>query len=921
MNIPLPTSLCKGKSLLTVLMLVSLFLFSSNVYGQYTISQPAWEGLETLTSPTSVFPADDQTVGPYNIGFDFDFFGNTYSTFYISSNGFISFQNTANGCCSGQLIPNTGQPNNMIAAFYEDFDPPEGGSIRYQTLGSSPNRMLVVEFNSIYPWPGPPTGTTPASTWQLKIKECTNIIDIACLSCNSDGGAHTQGIENAAGTQAFVLAGRNSTNFSLSNDLVRFSPTGSTSFDQIDINDQVISLEENTNSGIQVVDLDDFSSTPSVEYSIINGNSSGYFAINSTSGEITTNSYINFEEILGNVGSTVFNLEVLAEDTDNCLNFDNAIITVEIVNQDEALYEIRQGFTSSFFSDNIFGQSFLTSESLDLLNVTVFFRTVPGVVTLSIFEGQGFTGDLIYTEEFTGVPTGIQSLELSERLTLDEDTYYTFQLEGSSTFQMWYQTGDIYKPGDAYYNNSVQSGNDLYFIMNLGPFNTTPQIDPIPNQEVTENNDPNDAIYVVQAEDPDDDDISYSLAGGGGFFYIDSNTGEIFTNGSLDYESIFAQTTFLPLQYTITVTATDNSFIPKSTNTSFVVNILNEEDEDYSIEQLTSDGSLSGNISIGQSFTTTDAGLLKSISFRVNTTPNENIATFQLWKNSDFNTTSGSGFNGHSETNMIYEREVQISEIGFVTIEIPDDIYLEANSVYSFELFGLGLSLRYRNANLYRRGRLLYINRLYGCCELDFNVEIEASRSNVELLAPSNGQNLPDQSQYVTFTWSADPRTLENNTLYVLIETAGEEPFISEPLNNVTSYQLALDQLSKGKIYRWSIINEEGDQTEERLFKTPLIVVTANTEAFNGSVRTYPNPFNDRFIISVENEVEERLFVQIVDLMGREIYNERSSIKSNNYQFEIAGGAFNKGVYLTRLFSIKNNGAKELLYQGKLVKN
>ena len=75
MNIPLPTSLYKGKSLLTILMLVSLFLFSSNVYGQYTISQPAWEGLETLTAPTSVFPADDQTIGPYNIGFDFDFFG------------------------------------------------------------------------------------------------------------------------------------------------------------------------------------------------------------------------------------------------------------------------------------------------------------------------------------------------------------------------------------------------------------------------------------------------------------------------------------------------------------------------------------------------------------------------------------------------------------------------------------------------------------------------------------------------------------------------------------------------------------------------------------------------------------------------------------------------------------------------------
>jgi len=929
MNTSLPTSLFKRKSLLTILAITALILFNSNVYGQYTISQPAWEGLETLTAPTSVFPADDQTVGPYNIGFDFNFFGVTYSTFYISSNGFISFQNTANGCCSGQFIPNTGQPNNMIAAFYEDYDPPEGGSIRYQTLGTSPNRMLVVEFNGVYPWNGPPK--TP-STWQLKIKECSNEIDIACLSCNSDGGAHTQGVENAAGTQAFFVAGRNSVDFSLTNDLVRFSPTGSSSFDQIDLNDQFISLEENTNSGVQVVDLDDPSSTSSVEYSIIDGNDLGYFAINSSTGEITTTSYIDFEQLLG-LGATSFDLEILAEDTDNCLNFDNAIITVEIENQEEDQVTIAQTNLTNLVTNNSVAQSFLTSEAKDLVEVAVYLNSSPGSLTLNIYRGTDpvnkaakSVANLIHSENFSGVGTGVIGLELTEKVSLDEDEYYTFEIESTANFSMWYYNDDIYIPGDAFFNDVLQPTRDLYFDLTLATFNAAPQIDAIPNQEVTENNDSNDAIYVVQAEDPDGDDISYSLVGGGGFFFIDPNSGEIFTNSSLDYETVFANTTASPLQYSINVTATDNGAVPKSASTSFVVSILNEEGEDYSIEQLTGNITLNGNSSIGQSFTTTDAGYITNVGVNVITPPSSEMATLQIWKDSDTNTTSGGTGPGHVETNLIFETQVEITSNGYTVFDIDEDVYLESNTVYSFEMFGTNLNLQYRSSNLYRRGRILWSNQLYGCCDLYFSVAISqespsGAGGNVELLAPSNGQNIPDQSQYVNFTWSADPRTLENNTLYVLIETAGEEPFISEPLNNVTSYQLALDQLSKGKIYRWSIINEEGDQTEERLFKTPLIVVTANTEAFNGSVRTYPNPFNDRFIISVENEVEEQLFVQIVDLMGREIYHETSGIKSNNYQFEIAGGAFNKGVYLTRLFSVKNNGAKELLYQGKLVKN
>ena len=202
--------------------LLSICVAGGALAQTYTVTQGSAD-LSPLTSPTVVFPADDQTIGPFPIGFDFNYFGTEYSEFFISSNGFISFQSTSNGCCSGQFLPNTGQPNNMIAAFYEDFDPPEGGQISYALEGNVIGaRELVVEFNGIYPWNGPPK--TP-STWQIKLQECTNIIEIHCESCVSDGGSFTQGIENSAGTEAFFVAGRNSANFSTSNDLVVFDPS------------------------------------------------------------------------------------------------------------------------------------------------------------------------------------------------------------------------------------------------------------------------------------------------------------------------------------------------------------------------------------------------------------------------------------------------------------------------------------------------------------------------------------------------------------------------------------------------------------------------------------------------------------------------------------------------------------------------
>lgn len=151
---------------------------------------------ETLPSPTTVSLGDDQVSGAISFGFNFNYYGTDYSSFYISSNGFLTLlSGQSNGCCSGQPLPSTGSPNGTIAGWWEDLNPNYGGTIRYQLLGTYPYRRMLVEFNDIQHY-----GTGNAVTMQYKLYETTNNIEVHYAAAPSDGGNHSAGIENASGT-------------------------------------------------------------------------------------------------------------------------------------------------------------------------------------------------------------------------------------------------------------------------------------------------------------------------------------------------------------------------------------------------------------------------------------------------------------------------------------------------------------------------------------------------------------------------------------------------------------------------------------------------------------------------------------------------------------------------------------------------
>lgn len=162
---------------------------------------------------------DDGTSAALPIGFPFEFFCNTYTQFVMSTNGFISFDlNAGSGCCSGGTLPSTSDPNNLIALAWSDLNV-TGSALEYFTVGTAPNRILVVNYNNINHF----NGNNPV-TAQLLLYETTNVIEIHTTSQPAASGIHTQGIENATGTIGFASPGRNAQQWTATNDAYRFSP-------------------------------------------------------------------------------------------------------------------------------------------------------------------------------------------------------------------------------------------------------------------------------------------------------------------------------------------------------------------------------------------------------------------------------------------------------------------------------------------------------------------------------------------------------------------------------------------------------------------------------------------------------------------------------------------------------------------------
>ncbi|MGZ3437003.1 MAG: HYR domain-containing protein [Gemmatimonadaceae bacterium] len=193
-------------------------------------------GFVRESDPMNVVPlprdGDDGYVADLPIGFDFNFYGNTYNKLNIYLNGFVTFGAViAKPYWTTDAIPSATDPNNMIALAWNDWNPGKvANSLRFETRGTAPNREFMLQFNNV-----PEAMGAGHLTSLLVLSEGTNVITIYTTQFNMTYAGHrmTQGIENADGSLALYGTALNPAGmvtdrvrgfFSLANDTIRFSP-------------------------------------------------------------------------------------------------------------------------------------------------------------------------------------------------------------------------------------------------------------------------------------------------------------------------------------------------------------------------------------------------------------------------------------------------------------------------------------------------------------------------------------------------------------------------------------------------------------------------------------------------------------------------------------------------------------------------
>lgn len=159
------------------LTIVFLLAFAAwNSYGQVA---SAYSFASTVGSYTAITGGtvwqtgtwDDQT-GTIPIGFSFSANGGTFTNAQISANGYLYVSPTTTGSLGYGAISSTTTATAVFAGFSRDLQGTASSEIRYETVGTAPNRVLVVQWKDAKRYGS--SYSDELFSFQIKLYETTN---------------------------------------------------------------------------------------------------------------------------------------------------------------------------------------------------------------------------------------------------------------------------------------------------------------------------------------------------------------------------------------------------------------------------------------------------------------------------------------------------------------------------------------------------------------------------------------------------------------------------------------------------------------------------------------------------------------------------------------------------------------------------
>jgi hypothetical protein len=168
-----------------------------------------------ITGTTTVPLSGDDAVGQISLPFPITYYGQTYSTAWIDTNGMLSFINP-NGSHPDDVVPlpNSADPNAAVYVFAQDMVVDGTAAIRTATLGTAPNRQFLVEWNNPYQY----GFASRRQNAEVLFSETSGTVTFNYSGIDNayeQGSGALVGIENSDGTIATQYSNRTA---SLNND-------------------------------------------------------------------------------------------------------------------------------------------------------------------------------------------------------------------------------------------------------------------------------------------------------------------------------------------------------------------------------------------------------------------------------------------------------------------------------------------------------------------------------------------------------------------------------------------------------------------------------------------------------------------------------------------------------------------------------
>src|SRR5438094_1237914 len=153
-----------------------------------------------VDTPAFTTLTGDNAIAGVTLPFSVSIEGTSYSTVTSGTNGLIQFGTTTGAYPSANAsLPSSSFPNPTLFWYWDDLQTSSPGDIRYGTVGTSPNRTFIMDFqgNTV-------SGTNPVNA-QVQIHETSNLLNVKYrnpTNGNANGQSATIGFQGAGGASA-----------------------------------------------------------------------------------------------------------------------------------------------------------------------------------------------------------------------------------------------------------------------------------------------------------------------------------------------------------------------------------------------------------------------------------------------------------------------------------------------------------------------------------------------------------------------------------------------------------------------------------------------------------------------------------------------------------------------------------------------